>query len=171
MNLLEGRMSERLNEILYRVAEEILESLAFLFPVLDEERKKISNVFVWGASISFGGPFSGRLVILASETILPDLVKNMLGLDAGEEVSLDQQHDALMELLSIVCGNLLPAIAGKKAMFNLDVPKILFPEEYDALMQKQDSVSQVILELENGQTDFILFIEEDNLSLNSLPLV
>jgi len=96
MNLLEGRMPERLNEILYRVAEEILESLAFLFPGLDEERKKISNVFVWGASISFVGPFSGRLVMLASETILPELVKNMLGLDAGEEVSLDQQHDALI---------------------------------------------------------------------------
>ena len=162
-------MPERLNEILYRVAEEILESLAFLFPVLDEERKKTSNVFVWGASISFVGPFSGRLVMLASETILPDLVKNMLGLDAGEEVSLAQQHDALMELLSIVCGNVLPVVAGKKAMFNLDVPKILSPEEYDALMKKQNPVSQVTLELENGQADFILFIEEGTLSLKGLP--
>jgi len=163
-------MPEQLNEILYRVAEEILESLAFLFPVLDEERKKISNVFVWCASISFVGPFSGRLVILASETILPDLVKNMLGLDAGEEVSLAQQQDAFMELLSIVCGNLLPAVSGDKALFNLDVPKILFPEAYDALMQKQDPVSHVTLELENGQIDFILFIEAGALSLNSLPL-
>jgi len=162
-------MPERLNEILYRVAEEILESLAFMFPVLDEERKKISNVFVWGASISFVGPFSGRMVILASEKILPDLVKNMLGLDAGEEVSLAQQHDALMELLSIVCGNVLPVVAGKKAMFNLDVPKILSPEEYDTLMKKQDPVSQVTLELENGQADFILFIEEGTLSLKGLP--
>ena len=163
-------MPERLNEILYRVAEEILESLAFLFPVLDEERKKISNVFVWGASISFVGSFSGRLVILASETILPDLVKNMLGLDAGEEVSLAQQHDALMELLSIVCGNLLPAVAGGKAMYNLNVPTILSPEEYHALMKGQAPVSHVTLELENGQTDFILFIEEGNLYLNSLLL-
>jgi hypothetical protein len=162
-------MPERLNEILYRVAEEILESLAFMFPVLDEERKKISNVFVWGASISFVGPFSGRMVILASEKILPDLVTNMLGLDAGEEVSLAQQHDALMELLSIVCGNVLPVVAGKKAMFNLDVPKILSSEEYDALMKKQDPVSQVTLELENGQADFILFIEEGTLSLKGLP--
>ena len=170
MNLLGGRMPEQLNEILYRVAEEILESLTFMFPVLDEERKKIGDVFVCGASISFVGPFSGRLVMLASETILPDLVKNMLGLDTGEEVSLAQQHDALMELLSIVCGNVLPAVAGKKAMFNLDVPKILSPEEYDALMKKQDPVSQITLELENGQTDFILFIEEGHLSLNRLPL-
>ena len=164
-------MPERLDEILYRVAEEILESLAFLFPVLDEERKKISNVFVWGASISFVGPFSGRLVILASETILPDLVKNMLGLDAGEEVSLAQQHDALMELLSIVCGNLLPAVAGGKAMYNLNVPTILSPEEHHALMKAKAPVSHVTLELENGQTDFILFIEEGNLSLNSLTFV
>ena len=163
-------MAERLNEILYRVAEEILESLAFMFPVLDEERKKTNNVFVWGASISFVGPFSGRLVILASERILPDLVKNMLGLDAGEEVSLAQQHDALMELLSIVCGNLLPVVAGGKAIFNLDVPKILSREEYGALMKKQDQVAQVTLELENGQADFILFVEEGNLSLNSLPV-
>jgi chemotaxis protein CheY-P-specific phosphatase CheC len=125
---------------------------------------------VWGASISFVGPFSGRLVILASETILPDLVKNMLGLDAGEEVSLAQQHDALMELLSIVCGNVLPAVAGKKVMFNLDVPQILSPEEYDVLIKKQDPVSQVTLELETGQIDFILFLEEVNVSLNSLPL-
>jgi hypothetical protein len=163
-------MPEQLNAIIYRVAEEILESLAFLFPVLDEERKKINNVFEWSASIAFVGPFSGRLVILASETILPDLVKNMLGLDAGEEISLALQHDALMELLSIVCGNVLPAVAGKKAMFNLDVPQILFPKEYDALMKKQDPVSHVTLELENGRIDFILLLEEGTPSLNSLPL-
>jgi hypothetical protein len=30
--------------------------------------------------------------------------------------------------------------------------------------------SQLTFELENGQADFILFIEEGNLSLNSLPL-
>jgi len=89
-------MPERLNEILYRVEEEILESLAFLFLVLDEERKKISNVFVWGASISFVGPFFGRLMMIASEIIFTGLVKNMFGLDAGEEISLDQQLDALI---------------------------------------------------------------------------
>ena len=163
-------MPEQLNEILYRIAEEILESLAFLFPVLDEERRKINNVFVWGANILFAGPFSGQLVILASETILPDLVKNMLGLDSGEAVSLAQQHDALLELLSIVCGNMLPAVAGKTALFDLDVPKLLSPEEYDALINKQAPVSHVILELENGQIDFILFVEQGTLSVNSLTL-
>lgn len=164
------RMSEQLSEILYRVAEDILESLAFLFPVLDEEKKNINNLRLQGASISYRGPFSGCLVIFVSETILPDLVRNMLGVDAWEEVSLAQQHDALMELLSIVCGNLLPAVAGKKALFNVGVPRLFSLEEYNVLIKKQNPVSRVTLDLETGHIDFNLFLDEGSLSLAALPL-
>jgi hypothetical protein len=35
-------------------------------------------------------------MMIASEIIFTGLVKNMFGLDAGEEISLDQQLDALI---------------------------------------------------------------------------
>ena len=164
-------MSAHYDSILFRVAEEILGSLAFLFPLITaEERKNDKYVFMWGATIAFTGPFSGQLIILISEKILPELVQNMLGLESGTEISLALQHDALKELLSIVCGNLLPAFAGRQALFNLGVPKIVSPEDYNALVRDKRPTSQATLPLENGEADFTLFIEEGSLPPNRLLL-
>ena len=55
-----------------------------------------------------------------------ELTENMLGLDEGEaEISSDDQADALKETINVICGNLLPAIAGKDAVFDIQPPEIL----------------------------------------------
>ena len=54
--------------------------------------------------------------------MLAELTENMLGLDMGEETAIETQHDAMKELANVVCGNVLPGIAGTTAVFNVAAP-------------------------------------------------
>jgi hypothetical protein len=48
----------------------------------------------------------------------------MLGADDGSALPADEQHDALRELINVICGNLLPMIGGGTAEFNIQTPFI-----------------------------------------------
>jgi len=59
-----------------------------------------------------------------SRTVLAELAGNMLGADDGSVLCADEQHDALRELINVICGNLLPMIGGHSAEFNIQTPFI-----------------------------------------------
>ena len=111
----------RLNEPLRQVAEETFESLAFMFAMPgDDEFGPDPDAPLAVARVSFHGPFAGELHLGVSRDMLPDLAANMLGMDEQATAPTpEQQADALRELLNVVCGNLLPAIAGAEAVFNV----------------------------------------------------
>ncbi|MDP6634105.1 MAG: chemotaxis protein CheX [Phycisphaerae bacterium] len=110
---------------LYQVAAGTLESLAMMFLVTEDEAPAAaqadSDQIV---SVPFDGPFSGRLTISVSESMLGELAANMLGLMDAGETTTDQQHDALRELANVVCGNLLPKLAGVDPVFNVHQPAL-----------------------------------------------
>jgi len=151
-------MNDQLKEILYQVAAETLEKLAFIFAFPEDKRADIDFDSTVAASVSFAGPFSGILVLILSEETLPELAGNMLGIE--EEIPLSQQHDALQELLNVICGNLLPAIAGRQEIFNIDVPIIVAKGENTEFSNGRNPTSLAKLELENGQVDLLLFIDD-----------
>jgi len=125
-------MRERINHILSRVTEEIFEKLAFMFSFPEEGFEAEIESSAAGppvvTEVFFKGPFSGRLVMSLSPRLLPELAGNMLGADDNETTTPDQRYDALKELINVICGNLLPEIAGKQAIFNVDTPKIIDPD-------------------------------------------
>jgi len=71
--------------------------------------------------VRFTGPLAGRLVLNVSRGVLPGVAGNMLGIEP-EEVSESDSLDALGELANVICGNVLPEIAGDRAMFDLSRP-------------------------------------------------
>ena len=153
-------MSEQLKEILSIVAGETLEKLAFMFSFPEDERGTMILDSAVAATISFAGPFSGTLVMTVSNQLLPELAANMLGVD-DEETTLDQQHDALKETINIICGNLLPAIAGKEVVFNIDAPVIIAGvEAIKKAIEDHDNkpASIVKLNIEESECDLFLFI-------------
>ena len=156
-------MPDRLNHILSRVAEETLGELAFIFSFSDEETEPVPLNDAVAASISFTGPFSGFLVIVVPNRVLPGLTENMLGLDDEEKATLDQQYDALKETLNVICGNTLPAISGKQVLFDMGAPKMIIESAaIQEAVRKEDRpepVSSVSLILENGQCDLFLFVD------------
>ena len=154
-------MSEQLKEILSRVVRETLEQLAFMFSLPEDERGCMIPDSAVAATISFSGSFSGRLVMTVSNQLLPELAANMLGVDE-EETALNQQHDALKETINIICGNLLPAIAGNEVVFDIDAPVIITEvEAIKNIIKDNDNklASLVKLNIEESECDLFLFID------------
>lgn len=148
-------------EITYQILEEILENLAFLFFAPEDTRDTMDYNVAVAAKISFTGLFSGTLVLALSHQVLPEIARNMLGVD--EDIPVPQQHDAFKELLNVICGNMLPAIAGKREVFAIGVPDIISAEKMAESTLCCPPTSMAKVELDNGQIDFFLLIDGEEI--------
>jgi hypothetical protein len=118
-------MISLLEQTLCYVAEEQFESLAFLFPLPADPEVPAPAVAEWTTvSVDFTGPFGGQLYLAVPSEMLAVLGSNMLGMDEPAATA-GRQIDALKELINVVCGNLLPAIAGDEAAFDVKAPRLL----------------------------------------------
>ena len=152
-------MSEKIKTILSRTAVKTLEELVFLFAFEADETDNGQAEPAVAARVSFSGVFSGTLVMKLSAKILPDLTTNMLGIDEQEETTLDQQYDALQETLNVVCGHLLPEIAGTREVFSIHPPAIVAEDGALKKSIRPNPTCKVTLALEEGSCEFFLFID------------
>jgi CheY-specific phosphatase CheX len=115
-------MNAAISARLAEVATDTLERLAFLFasPAVDASAAEAAAMET--VRVDFNGGFTGGLELSLSASVLAELAANMLGADEGQALSADEQRDALKELVNIVCGNLLPAIAGRAEEFAIGTP-------------------------------------------------
>ncbi len=148
---------EQLKETLYRIAEDVLEKLAFVFSFPEDERESIDYASAMAARVSFAGHFTGTLVMAMTPEALPELAGNMLGLEDGKETTAEQQEDALKELINVVCGNLLPAVSGKEKVFNVNPPEILAVVE--PIMEDDTPAAVAKMDIDEGQCDILLFVD------------
>jgi hypothetical protein len=118
-----------LDDTLYDVGAETLGALALMSLVPEDEAPATGPLPLRAAAVAFSGPFSGELVVRASAEMLPHLAANMLGLEEPSAASTDHQEDALKELANVICGNLLPAMAGTEPVFRVGVPRVLAVDE------------------------------------------
>ncbi len=153
-------MSEKMKAILTQTAIKTFEELVFLFAFAEAEADTSQAKGVAVARVGFSGDFSGTLDIKLSAEVLPELTANMLGVDDDEETTLDQQYDALKETLNVICGNLLPAIAGKQKIFNIDPPEIISTEEAIKTNIGQKAACNVTLSLDGEKCTLVLFTDD-----------
>ncbi len=149
-------MSKELNDILYEVAEATFGSMAFMLSMPDTE-EEIGSDQATTVRVGFAGPFGGELTMIVDEEMLSELAGNMLGLDPGEEAPHDQQVDALKELLNVICGNLLPKIAGVEVVFDVASPQIVAQGETPSLVAPKASVK---LCLDSGMAELTLYTDQ-----------
>jgi CheY-specific phosphatase CheX len=140
-----------MNQELYQAAALTFEELGFVFPYEadDNDTKSIKD----GAKVAveFTGPFSGRLVLHIENDALSVIASNMM----GEEEPLDPAlvMDILGELANVICGNALPAIAGKQKIFHLSAP------EFEILDSDAGEPSaKAFLNLDEGSADVTLYV-------------
>lgn len=150
-------MNPQLNDILFQVAEQTLENLAFIFSFPEEDAPPADEPHL-ALGVSFAGPFAGRLVMKIATGVLPELAANMLGLEE-EETSPEEQRDAAAETLNIVCGNLLPRIAGSEAVFNISSPAPVTEAAANASAGSGSTHARTLLALENGSCELLLQID------------
>lgn len=152
-------MDKQIEKILAETAADSLEKLAFVFVYPAEGTATQLPDSVVTASVSFSGSFSGILVMKVSAEILSELAANMLGLDEDEETTLDQQHDVLQETLNVICGNFLPAVAGRQEVFNIDSPQIVAVQQPMAMNHDSSTAYHVKLALEDEQCELLLLLD------------
>jgi hypothetical protein len=107
------------------------------------------------ASVSFRGPGHGRMVMAVAPALLPAIAGNMLGADAAPEPRL--QHDALGELVNVLCGTLLPELAGTAATFRLAAPEALAPAAAGSCRPGETLAAAARLRLDDGEALALLF--------------
>lgn len=76
-------------------------------------------------SLSFQGPRSGTIDIVASRAFAMMLAANVLGIDPSEPDAQEKADDCMKELVNVVGGALMPRIAESDSdVFKLSLPTI-----------------------------------------------
>ncbi|MFN8666473.1 MAG: chemotaxis protein CheX [Gemmatimonadaceae bacterium] len=135
---------------LAEAASETFESLAYFFAepgVADEIPADGVDGIV---GVAFSGPAHGGVILQLTGGVLGSLAANMLGLE--EAISAGDQRDALGETANVICGNVLPRIAGPAAVFALGVPQ-QYRTWDDAVEVLGAVTARVRLEVEGGRAD------------------
>lgn len=117
-------MSEQACKTLETVFPEILQQAAFAFGELSVPAELPFPENGLLGRIQFGGTSRGTVELAVPSELAGELAANALGLEPGDELVPEHAHDALRELLNIVCGNLLSAWAGENAVFDLTQPEV-----------------------------------------------
>ena len=109
-----------------QVCCEVLEQLAFMFGE-DAEEDSTLDAPAGGCvltAMGFSGPAKGRFALAVPEDLCPEIAANVLGVDEDDELVAQNAHDALKELLNVMCGRLLTSLAGDEPVFELTVPEV-----------------------------------------------
>jgi len=142
-------MSKKLETELYKAAALAFEELVFMLPTPEIDEQQLNTQADASVSVEFEGPFSGNLLVRVCGGLLPMIAANMLGEE--EVASQSLQYDALGEIANVICGNMLPGIAGSKEVFHVSPPK-------RAERPDLPPVAEVQLGLGQGRADMLLFI-------------
>jgi CheY-specific phosphatase CheX len=140
---------------LLQVAVLTFEELCFLFPSPNLDAQQRYAPIDGAVRVAFSGPLQGVLVVTLAGGLLSSLAANMLGVD--EPPATAQQYDALGEIANVICGNVLPRIAGPQAVFQLSPPELLHDPSVGPEMALFLAV-EVQLGLEHGWVDLRLFV-------------
>ena len=141
------------------VVEETFASMAFMFPVEADPSAPQAPGAMDRVVVEFSGPFRGSLLLSASSGMLEPLAANMLGLDEGISPSPEQQQDAFKELLNVICGNLLPAIASPREVFDVFEPCMVAPQPDDPPPLGLRDLGTLNLDLDAGHVRLMLRVE------------
>lgn len=151
-------------QILMQTANAIFESMTFTSTQPQSGENPEPSPLV-RARIRYAGPFRGSAGLTLPESMLPELTRNMLGDDDGALPSRSEQWDVLGELLNVMTGNILNAIAGPDPIFDLDAPEVAANSEPGAeadFKPFSTAINQksVRLWFENGWAEIGLSIDE-----------
>ena len=153
-------MSKHLERTLYKAAALTFEELGFILPTPELDEQQASALPDVTVNVGFDGPFAGQLAINICGSLLPLLASNMLGEDGIP--ALEQQHDGLREIANVICGNMLPGIAGSKLVFHIRPARILEKKLADQLL-RTIPVAEVSIGLNEGRAELRLFLDCETL--------
>ena len=152
-------MPTSLENGLRKAAALTFEELSFMLPteMLNEHQRAAQAAIA--ATISFRGAFGGTLAVLVCGEVLPLLSANMLGEDSPPDQNL--QFDALQEIANVICGNVLPELAGSDAVFDIGPAQIMTPKQARSC-SKLMPAAELHVGLDQGRVELRLYLDDPN---------
>ncbi len=148
-------MNGNLQSSLLLAATLTFEELGFLFATDELTASQAEAEVEAIARVGFTGPRNGILEVRVTADVLPVLVENMLGSDFSDpQLTLD----ALGEVANVICGNVVPAVSGSDAVFDLRAPQATAGPGRD-LPPLPEPTIRVSLGIEEGRADVALSFE------------
>lgn len=144
-------------QTLTEVAQQVLEVMAFAFVAPGDCHCDPATVCMH-ATVRFSGPFSGDVRLSLPQAVVPALVSNMLGEDEGCIPTEQQQYDAIGELASVMCGNLVQILAGPEPIFTLRSPAVVVGTAA-SVGQAVASVTSATVRLDESWAELTLSVE------------
>lgn len=109
-------------ETLRTILSNVLADLAFMFTE-DQEEAGGTTADVWlETEIGYRGPCRGTLRFHCTREFSIQLAANLLGLSPDDPQAESGADDAVREFMNIVCGQLITALHGTEAVFDLTIP-------------------------------------------------
>jgi hypothetical protein len=142
-------MSENYSDILYRVLEETLENLAFMFAeeVDANEISTADTEWVEGTMNFSGDLHNGTLTMIVPNNISNELAGNILGIDDFSEEAAKLGQDSLKEVLNVICGRVLTEIYGEEPLFELSIPELKTIKGYkETKDQEQENICYALVD-------------------------
>lgn len=138
-------MNSEWKAALSRAVRDVFENLCFMLPTptngsIPPDPGSLSRVIL---AVDFSGAGRGSLHLTLPDSMIASVASSMLGEDGPLELS--EQYDAVCELANIVCGNVLPLIAGERAVFDLASPRVIATMDTD-LGDIFDASARVLLD-------------------------
>jgi hypothetical protein len=140
--------------LLRLTAAETFENLALVPVDLEPTPHQLLADAEATAEVSFDGPVRGRLSLTVCGSVLATVAESML---AVSDVSASLQGDALGEVANVMCGNLIPRLAGRPAPARLAPPR-LCPGRPPACPD-QGPLARASVGIEQGRADVALYLE------------
>jgi hypothetical protein len=147
-------MEKELQEALSKVMFMTFEELGFVFPEAEMTLDQANAEPEIAVETDFFGPFEGKVILQICGGLVEVISTNMLGSDAPPVLNL--QQDAMRELANVVCGNLLPLIAGSKEVFHLKPPRILELNGFSL----DGRIAEAHVGIDQGRADAYLFVDK-----------
>jgi len=118
-------MRDDCREIVATTAIDVLENSAMLFAdQLDVDELETPDKPVVKISVEFRGASCGTLHMITTVEAALEVAANALGVDQDDEEAVLAAADAIGELGNVLLGQLLSALAGQHAIFDLGAPHV-----------------------------------------------
>lgn len=134
-------MPEAGRQAVARTFLEVAEQLAFMFGApADKGRLPLAGTPLSGAAVAFTGDRNGSLALVLPAAAAAEIAANILGLEPGATEAAAAAQDALAELVNVVCGHVVGALAGSGADFRLQPPRSapVTPDLLEAMLESDD---------------------------------
>jgi CheY-specific phosphatase CheX len=150
-------MKAKIKKALEETTISTFEDICFMYAV-PELKNVQKNLKPEAASeIKYRGEYAGKLVVEASGGLFSAIAENML---SNDNPTLQQQKDALKEIASIICGNIVTCLGGGKGEYKIASPRFLDATETKKERQKNKPLSAITLNFNEGRVDVKVFVDD-----------